>query len=177
MHTIGSDAGERKLALFRIDAQVNPGSGRVIPLGALSTPMKEAIKTADAYLKANVRNLGIDRDLKAYDFTIQAVNLSQAKEGSETAVAFFISMVSALLERPVKPRTVVMGEMSVQGLLLKVANLPERMELALDAGGTTIMIPSENKRDLADVPDELLNKVQPVFYTDPLNAAKRALGE
>jgi len=177
VHTIGSDAGERKLALFRIDAQVNPGSGRVIPLGALSTPMKEAIKTADAYLKANVRNLGIDRDLKAYDFTIQAVNLSQAKEGSETAVAFFISMVSALLERPVKPRTVVMGEMSVQGLLLKVANLPERMELALDAGGTTIMIPSENKRDLADVPDELLNKVQPVFYTDPLNAAKRALGE
>jgi len=108
---------------------------------------------------------------------VQAVNLSQAKEGSETAVAFFLSTVSALLERPVKPRTVVMGEMSVQGLLLKVGNLTERMELALDAGARTIIIPSENKRDLADVPDELLNKLQPVFYIGPLNAAIRAMGD
>ena len=61
---------------------------------------------ADAYLKANLKNLGIDHDLKAYDFTVQAINLNQAKEGAETAVAFFISMVSAVLEKPVLDRTV-----------------------------------------------------------------------
>jgi ATP-dependent Lon protease len=175
VYTIGTDLKDRKLALFLIQIQANKGSGRLIPLGNLSTPMKEGIKTADAYLKANLKNLGIDRDIEGYDFSLQALNLTQAKEGAETAVAFFIALVSALLGRPVK-ELVVLGEMSVQGLLLKVANLTERMQLALDSGAKRVLIPSENKRDLADVPDELLNKIHPIFYTDPINAAIRAMG-
>jgi ATP-dependent Lon protease len=58
---------------------------------------------------------------------VQAINLNQAKEGAETAVAFFVSMVSGLLEKPVLEQTVVLGEMSVQGMLLKMNGLPERM--------------------------------------------------
>lgn len=175
VYTIGRDPTDDRLALYLIQAQANPGSGRIIPLGNLSRTMKEAIKTADAYLRANIRNLGIERDLDGYDFSLQAVNLNQAKEGSETAIAFFISMVSAHLERPVKPRLVVVGEMSVQGMLLGVSSLTERMQFALDAGAKTILVPSENKRDLASVPDDVLNKIQPVFYTDPINAAIRAM--
>ena len=176
VYTIGTDPSDRKLALFLIQTQINPGSGRVIPIGNLSQAMKEALKAADAYLKAHIRDLGIDRDPKQYDFTVQAVNLNQAKEGAETAMAFFISLVSALLERPVDPTAVVAGEMSVKGMLHKVDNLPDRLELARDAGGKRLLIPSENKRDIADVPDEILNKLQPVFYTDPINAAIRAMG-
>jgi ATP-dependent Lon protease len=176
VYTIGSDPTDHKLALFLIQTQVNPGSGRIISIGNLSSAMKEALRAADAYLKAHIRDLGIDRDPKQYDFTIQAVNLNQAKEGAETAIAFFISMVSALLERPTDPATVVAGEMSVKGMLHKVANLPERLELAGDAGAKRVLIPSENKRDLADVPDELLNRLQPVFYTDPIHASIRAMG-
>ncbi len=176
VYTIGKDVDTGKLALFLLQAQLNAGSGRIIPLGSLSRTMKEGIKTAEAYLKANLRNLGITQDWRSYDFNLQAINLNQAKEGAETAVAFFICLVSALLERPVRERLVVLGEMSVQGLLLRISNLTERMELALDAGARHILVPSENKRDIADVPDEVLNKVQPVFYTDPLNAAVRAMG-
>ena len=176
VYTIGRDPGDDRLALYLIQVQVNPGSGRIIPLGNLSRTMKEGIKTADAYLRANIKNLGIDRDLNAYDFSLQAVNLNQAKEGSETAIAFFISMVSALLGQAVQTQLIVFGEMSVQGLLLRVSSLTERMQLALDAGARTVLIPSENKRDVADVPDEVLNKLQTVFYTDPINAAIRAMG-
>ena len=100
-YTIGTDLSERRLALFLIQTQMNLGSGRVITLGNLSTKMKEATKTADAYLKANLKNLGIDHDLNAYDFSVQAINLNQAKEGGETAVAFFVAMVSAILGKPV----------------------------------------------------------------------------
>jgi ATP-dependent Lon protease len=50
------------------------------------------------------------------------------------------------------------------------------MQLALDSGAKYVLIPSENKRDLADVPDEVLNKLQAIFYTDPINAAIRAMG-
>jgi ATP-dependent Lon protease len=175
VYTIGWDPGERKLALFLIQTQVNPGSGRIIALGNMSPIMKEALRAADAYLRAHMRDLGIDRDPRQYDFTIQAVNLNQAKEGAETAIAFFISMVSAVLDRATDPTTVVAGEMSVKGLLQKVSNLAERLELACEAGAKKILIPSENKRDIADVPDEVLNKLQPIFYTDPINAAIRAM--
>ena len=175
VYSIGLDAEDRKIALFLIQTQANKGSGRIIPLGNLSVRMKEAIKVADAYLKANIRHLGIEKDLKSYDFSIQALNLSQAKEGTETAVAFYVSMVSSILEKPVKKQTVVLGEMSVGGILMRVSNLVERMQLALDSGAKRILLPSENKRDLPDVPDILLNKIQPVFYMDPTNAAIRAM--
>jgi len=176
VYTIGFDPSDHKMAMFLIQTQVNPGSGRIIPLGNLSAVMREALKAADAYLKAHIRDLGIDKDPKQYDFTVQAVNLNQAKEGAETAIAFFISMVSALLNRPTDPVSVVAGEMSVKGMLQRVTDLPERLELARDAGAKRILIPSENKRDLSEVPDEILNKLQPVFYTDPINAAIRAMG-
>jgi ATP-dependent Lon protease len=175
VYTIGADPSDRKLALFLIQTQVNPGSGRIIPLGNLSSVMREALKAADAYLKAHMRDLGINREPRQYDFTVQAVNLNQAKEGAETAIAFFISLVSALLERPVDPATVVVGEMSVKGLLQRVQSLPERLELGREAGAKRILIPSENKRDLAEVPDEVLNKLETVFYTDPIHAAIRAM--
>lgn len=175
VYTVGTDPSDRKLALFLIQTQVNSGTGRIIPLGGLSAIMKEALKAADAYLKAHIRDLGIDREPRQYDFTIQAVKLNQAKEGAETAIAFFISLVSALLEKPVDPQTVVVGEMSVKGLLRRVDALPERLELAREAGAKRILIPSQNKRDLADVPDEVLNSMEPVFYADPIHAAIRAM--
>jgi len=67
--------------------------------------------------------------------------------------------------------------MSVQGLLLKVTSLTERLQLALDSGAKYVLVPSENKRDLADVPDEVLNKLQAIFYTDPINAAIRGMSQ
>lgn len=175
VYTIGKDESTGKLALFLMQTQINPGSGRIVPLGTLSKVMREGIKSADAYLKANVKDPGITKDLKSYDFSIQAINLHQAKEGAETAVGFFVSLVSALVDKPLKPQLVVLGEMSVQGLLLKVTNLTERMQLTLDSGAKYMLVPSENKRDLADVPDEVLNKLQAIFYTDPINAAIRAM--
>lgn len=176
VYTIGTDTADRRLAVFLIQTQMNRGSGRIIPLGNLSGTMKEAIRTADAYLKANLKNLGIDQDLKAYDFSVQAINLNQAKEGSETAVAFFISLVSCLLGKPVQDQTVVLGEMSVQGMLMKVGSLPERMQLAVEAGARRILIPIGNKRDLADVPDAILTAIQWQFYDSPTKAAIMAMG-
>jgi len=176
IYTIGTDTADHRFAFFLIQTQTNRGSGRIVPLGNLSATMKEAIKTADAYLKANLKNLGIERNPKEYDFSIQAINLNQAREGSETAVAFFVSMVSAMLEKPILDQTVVLGEMSVQGMLLKVNGLPERMQLAVEAGAKRILIPSENKRDVADVPDAVLTKIQWQFYDSPTRAVIMAMG-
>jgi hypothetical protein len=82
---------------------------------------------------------------------------------------------SAFLDRSVDPTTVIVGEMSVRGLMQKVSSLPERLELAAESGAKRVLVPSENKRDLADVSDEILNRIQPIFYTDPIQAAIRAM--
>ena len=66
--------------------------------------------------------------------------------------------------------------MSVQGMLLKVASLPERMQAAVEAGAKRILIPSENKRDLADVPDAILTAIQWQFYRLPRRPAILAMG-
>ena len=176
VYTIGTDAADDRLALFLLQTQMNRGSGRIIPLGDLSSKMKDAIKTADAYLKANLDSLGIEHDLRSYDFTVQAINLNQAKEGSETAVAFFVAFVSCLIAKPLQEQTVVLGEMSVQGMLLKVSALPERMQLAVESGAKRILIPSENKRDVAEVPDAILTAIQWQFYDSPIKAAILATG-
>ncbi|MGI8549366.1 MAG: S16 family serine protease [Dehalococcoidia bacterium] len=147
-----------------------------MPLGSLSPLMKEALRLADASLKAHINQLGITGDQRDYDFTVQAINPNQAREGAETAIGFFISMVSALLNRPVDPTMVVAGEMSVSGMLQKASDLVQRLDLARDAGVKRILIPSDNKRDLADAPDELLSAITTVFYQDPLSAAIKALG-
>ena len=175
VYTIGTDSAENRLALFLLQTQMNRGSGRIIPLGNLSTNMRQAIKTADAYLKANLASLGIDQDLKAQDFSVQVINLNEAKEGSETAVAFFIALVSCLLAKPLHAQTVVLGEMSVQGMLLRVSALPERMQLAVESGAKRILMPSENKRDVADVPDAILTAIQWQFYDSPTKAAILAM--
>ncbi len=176
VYTIGTDASDNRLALFLLQTQMNRGSGRIIPLGSLSSKMKEAIKTADADLKAILRKLRITRDIKSDDFNIQAINLNQVKEGSETAVAFFVSLVSSILGKPVQDQTVVLGEMSIQGMLLKVTSMPERMQFAVEAGARRILIPSENKRDVAEVPDAILTAIQWQFYDSPTKAAIMALG-
>jgi len=84
--------------------------------------------------------------------------------------------VSAILGKPVQDQTVVLGEMSIQGMLLKVASLPERMQLAVEAGAKRILIPSENKRDVADVPDAILTAIQWQFYDSPTKAGIMAMG-
>ena len=176
VYTIGADTADNRIVLFLLQTQMNRGSGRIVSLGNLSSKMKDAIKTADAYLKAHANDLGIDHDLKDCDFTVQAINLNQAKEGSETAVAFFVALVSCLLSKPVQDQTVVLGEMSIQGMLLRVSSLPERMQLAVESGAKRILIPSENKRDVAEVPDAILTAIQWQFYDSPIKAAILATG-
>ena len=173
---IRSDPAARKLALFLIQTQMNPGSGRVIPLGNLSHEDEggdQDGRRVPARTPQGPRHR--PGPARQYDFTVQAINLNQAKEGSETAVAFFISLVSAILERPVEPTTVVLGEMSVQGCCRRWRTCPSACSCRVTPAHERVLIPSENKRDLADVPDSVLDRLQAAFYSDPLNAAIRAM--
>jgi ATP-dependent Lon protease len=177
-YTIATDPSEARLALVRIEVQSMPGSGNLRITGAPrgNSPMKDAIRTAYDYIRAHSRTLSANKSVKDYDLHVQVVNLMQAKEGSETGVAFFIAMLSALLDKAVQDRLVILGEMSIHGSLLKVDKLTERLQLAMDQGARNVLLPAENKRDIGDLPIDVLDKIQIIFYSDPINAAYRAMG-
>ncbi|MFX1554535.1 MAG: protease Lon-related BREX system protein BrxL, partial [Promethearchaeota archaeon] len=174
--TVGTDRDQDRHAIFRIETQALKGRGSTRVTGAPSRAMRDAIQTAYTFLKGHSRRLGISKDPNEYDFHVQIVNLMQSKEGSETGVAFFIAMLSALLDKPVLEQLVVLGEMSIHGSLLKVPALAERLQLAMDNGAKRVLIPSENKRDFGDIPSDVLDKLQIIFFSDPVNAAFRAMG-
>lgn len=173
--TIGTDRADGRRAIFRIEAQASKGKGKLNITGAPSQAMRDAIKTAKTYLQANATHLGVNKDPNEYDFYIQIVNLMQSKEGSETGVAFLIVMLSAMLGRPVVESLVILGEMSIHGALLRVDHLAERLQLAMDNGAKRVLLPAENKRDFVDIPTDLLDKVQIIFYSDPITATFRAM--
>ncbi len=173
--TVGTDQADGRLAIFRIEVQCSKGSGRLNVTGAPSRAIRDAVHTAHTYLKSQTSRLGLSKNPTDYDLDVQLVNLMQSKEGSETGVAFFVGMVSALLGKPVMESLVILGEMSIRGGLLKVGLLTERLQLAMDNGARRVLLPAENKRDFADIPSDVLDKLQIVFYSDPVNAALRAL--
>ncbi len=174
--SMGSDQKDGRLVIFRAEVQVVKGNGKLHITGAPSRAARDAVQTAHTYLKTNVSRLGLGKDPREYDLHAQLVNLMGAKEGREVGMAFFVAMVGALLNKPVMESLVVLGEMSLRGGLQPVGSLTERLQLAMDNGARRVLLPLENKRDFLDVPGDVLDKLQIIFYSDPSNAAFRAMG-
>ena len=175
LFTIGFDREETRYGLFRMQVTCSPGSGHCRTTGVATRTMRDAIQTAYDYLKGHLKDLGIEKSLKEYDFHVQFVSVTQAKDGAEMGVAVFISLLSALLSRRVTGQLVILGDMSLHGVLMRVNALADRLKISMDAGAQKVMIPVENKRDFADLPGDIIDKLQIIFYSDPINAALKAM--
>lgn len=165
-----------KVALHRIEVSRMPGNGKLKITGTNDRPMRESISTAFDYIRARRKELGIEKDLASYDFHVQVVDLMASKEGSEAGVAFFVALYSLLKEIPVQPGLVVLGEMTIQGNVIPLRSLTEPLQVIMDNGARRVLLPVENKRHFFEVPGEIVEKVDPIFYSDPLVAAMKALG-
>jgi ATP-dependent Lon protease len=98
------------------------------------------------------------------------------RQSCEAGIAFFIAIYSALKKRSVLPALLIFGDMSIQGNLKPVRSLVEPLQAAMDNGAKRALIPIENKRNFLDVSGEIVERVDPVFFSDPLTAAIKALG-
>lgn len=165
-----------RLSIFRIEAQAVKGNGKLRITGTPSTNARNAMKTAHTYLKTNAKRLGLRKHPSDYDLHTQLVSLMGGEGDGGVGIAFFAAMVSSLLEKPAQESLVVLGEMSLRGGLKPMDVLTERLQLAMDNGAKRVLLPIENKRDLVDVPGDVLDKLQIIFYSDPMNAAFRAMG-
>jgi len=164
------------VALTRVEVSRMSGSGKLRITGSPDKTMKESILTAFDYMRANKNRLGIEHDMESYDFHVQMVDLMQTKEGSQGGVAFFIALYSLLRDKPTLGGLVVLGEMTIQGSILPLRSLVEPLQVIVDNGAKKVLIPISNKRQVLEVPGNLLEKVDPIFYSDPLSAALKAIG-
>src|SRR6266704_585003 len=168
---------EDKVVLHRIEVgKIEGGSGKLRIAGTLDSTTRASLTTAFDYLRARRRELGIDRELDTYDYPVQAVDLSGSGERIRAGIAFFIAVYSALKERGVRSALVVLGDLTIQGNVLAARSLVEPLQVAMDNGAKRALIPVENRRSFLEVSADIVERVDPIFYGEPLSAALKALG-
>ena len=175
--SVGYDPTGNRVTLFRIQVSALPGSGKFQMVGVTSKSIKESARMAYDYLRANSKRIGLDRDMKSYDFNIQVMSPMHGKDSEDLGVAFFVSIVSAMVDKNIASSLVVLGQMSIHGVLNRVESLGDRLRVAMDAGARQIMIPTANASDLGSIPAELLDKLRVEFYSDPSQAVFKAIAE
>ncbi|MEI6785154.1 MAG: BREX system Lon protease-like protein BrxL, partial [Verrucomicrobiota bacterium] len=175
LFTVGFDPAENRFSLYRIQITATGGGHRFNVVGTSGKGIRESARMAYDYLKANAKKIGIDRDVAAYDFNIQVMSLMQGKDATDLGVAFYIGLISAMLGRQIGGGLVILGQMSIHGVLSRVEGLGDKLRIAMDAGAKRVMFPTENRRDFAELPAEIIDKLQIDFYSDPSQAAFKAL--
>ena len=175
--TVGFDRDQTRYSLYRIQVSATPGPSRFNMLGVGGRGIRESGRMAYDYLKANARRIGIDRDVTSYDINAQVMSLMQGKDADDLGVAIYIGLISAILGRRIASGLVVLGQMSIHGVLSRVEGLGDKLRIVMDAGAKRVMIPTENRRDFAELPADVIDKIQIDFYSDPAQAAFKALAE
>ncbi len=175
--SVGYDPTDGRMTLFRIQAVVIPGSGKFQLVGVTSKAIRESAKMAFDYLRIHAKRLGLNQDVGSYDFNVQVMSPMQGKDTEDLGVACYIACFSALLNKSIAGGLVVMGQMSIHGVLARVEQLGDRLRIAMDAGARQVLIPTINAADFASVPPELLDKLRVDFYSDPAQAAFKAMAE
>ena len=138
--------------------------------------MKESIQRAFGYLQSNKVRLGIARDFDNTEFHVEAIDLLQNRVSCECGVALIVAIISAIKRSPVQAALVILGDISIQGNIKGVRTLVEPCQLAMENGAKRALIPLENKRNFLEVSGDIIEKVDPIFFSDPQTAAIKALG-
>lgn len=139
-----------------IEAVDMPGKGKVTQTGKLGDVMKESIETAYSVVRAHSKELGIDPEVfEKTDVHVHVPEGATPKDGPSAGIAMYTTLVSVFTKTPVKKDVAMTGEITLQGRVLPIGGLKEKLLAALRGGIKTVIIPKENKKDLAEIPDNV----------------------
>jgi len=166
--------------LLTIEAVTLPGKGRVTATGKLGDVMKESVQAAESFVKSRSYAFGIKPTIfEKKDIHVHVPEGATPKDGPSAGVAMVTSIVSVLTGIPVKRDIAMTGEITLRGRVLPIGGLKEKLLAALRGGLKTVLIPKENEKDLAEIPDNVKRglKIIPVGTVDELlaNALTSAL--
>lgn len=167
---------EGTAALYRLEVGISTGNGKLRIAGGVSSMMRESLSRSFAYLKARRKELGLGAAVDTADFHVEAIDLLGNGAPCEPGVALFVAVYSALQRHSPQAALVVVGDLSIQGNIKSVASLVEPLQIAMENGARRALIPLANKRTFLELPAEVVERVDPIFYGDALTAAVKGLG-
>jgi ATP-dependent Lon protease len=147
--------------LLTIEVATMPGKGVVQRTGSLGDVMKESVETARSVVRSRARRLGIkDEVFEKVDLHVHFPEGATPKDGPSAGIAITTALVSALSGIPVRADVAMTGEITLRGEVLGIGGLKEKLLAAVRGGIRTALIPHENVKDLADMPDTLKNSIE-----------------
>lgn len=159
-----------------IEVAIMPGTGKIELTGSLGDVMKESAHIAISYIRSNCDKLMIKSDFyKVYDIHIHAPEGAIPKDGPSAGVTMATSMVSSLLNKPVKSDVAMTGEITLRGKVLPIGGLKEKTMAAYRAGIKTVIIPEDNSPDLVDIDPVVKNSLKFVLADKLDTVFKNAL--
>ncbi|MDX2416061.1 MAG: endopeptidase La [Xanthomonadales bacterium] len=159
--------------LLQIEAMLMPGKGKLEQTGQLGDVMKESIQAAMTVVRSKAEDLGLDPDFyQKFDLHVHVPEGATPKDGPSAGVGMCTALVSALTKIPVHATVAMTGEITLRGTVLPIGGLKEKLLAAHRGGIETVIIPSENEKDLADIPKNILRKldIHPVSTIDEVLA-------
>ena len=165
------------LGVFRLESQMLPGSGKFERTGIGSDrDAKEATNTAFNYLKANGGRISGSISTSTKDYIVNYQDLQGIGMTGKLALPTLIALCSVALGRPVLSSTVILGEISISGTMIKVDELPNALQVCLDSGAKKVLLPMTSAAELATVPADLIGSFNLIFYSSAEDAVYKALG-
>ena len=159
-----------------IEAVDMPGKGKVIQTGKLGDVMKESIETAFSVVRAHSKSLGIDPEVfEKTDVHVHVPEGATPKDGPSAGIAMYTTLVSVFTKTPVRKDVAMTGEITLQGRVLPIGGLKEKLLSALRAGIKTVIIPKDNEKDLAEIPEIVTKEMKIIPVEEVSEVLKIAL--
>ncbi len=155
--------------LLTIETEAMIGKGKLTQTGSLGDVMQESIQAAMTVVRSRAEKLGINTDFyEKRDIHVHVPEGATPKDGPSAGIAMCTALVSSLTGNPVKAEVAMTGEITLRGEVLPIGGLKEKLLAAHRGGIKTVLIPHDNKRDLEEIPDNVIAdlKVIPVQWID-----------
>src|SRR5262245_54321752 len=165
-----------KVGLYRLEVGCSPGTGKLKIAGGVEGPMKESLQRAFAYLQSQKVKMGVGQQFDTTDFHVEAIDLLSNHVPCEAGIALVVAVYSAIKRQSVLAGLVILGDLSIQGNIKALRTLAEPLQVGMDNGARRALIPLENKRNFLEVSGDIVERVDPVFFSDPMTAAMKSLG-
>ncbi len=162
--------------LLHIEALRLPGKGRMKTTGKLGDVMKESIDAASSFVRSKATTLGIKPpEFEKMDIHVHVPDGGTPKDGPSAGIAMVTSIVSVLTQIPVKRDVAMTGEVTLRGNVLPIGGLKEKLLAALRGGIKTVLIPADNEKDLAEIPDNVKDGLALIPVSNVMDVLEIAL--
>lgn len=163
---INAGGSEEPNGLYRIEVSSGPGSGVKILNRPIPPQFQESVRYAEQNLYSKGKELVGDRDPRSHEFSVQLRAFDASKSGDGMGMAVLMAMCSSILEKNTKGGLVIVGQLNLGGSLDLVYGAVNIAEIAVEKGATTLLIPLNARKQLNELSDDMITKINIQYYTD-----------